>query len=65
MKAAEHFYGQRLHANPIIEGQFENESWLSRLLKEFILRTGYCAAQVGANLASESISRVRWAPKKQ
>lgn len=61
---AEYWYGQKLHKNPLVEGQFENESWYARLAKEFLLKTADHGVKVLAHLFSDMISRIRWAPKQ-
>jgi hypothetical protein len=59
---AQELYGRRLHPNPIIDGQFEGESWYSRLVKEFVLKTTQHAIHVMGSLLIDMIGKVRWAP---
>lgn len=56
-------YGKRLHPNPLIIGQFEDEKWYERLFKEFVLKTAQHAVTVMGNLIVDMISKIRWAPK--
>ncbi len=57
-----YFYGARPAANPLVPGQFEGESWYSRLLKEFVLRSLMYSVQVVGQLVVEMMGRIRWSP---
>lgn len=59
-----YYYGAKPAGNPLVPGQFEGESWWSRLLKEFVLRSVMYAVQVASQLAVETVGRIRWAPEK-
>lgn len=58
------YYGVLPAPNPLVAGQFEGETWYSRLLKEWILQSCMHAVQVAGQLVISAIGRVRWAPKQ-
>ena len=58
------YYGVLPAANPIIAGQFEGETWYSRLFKEWLLQSCMYAVQAMGQLVIGAIGRVRWAPKQ-
>ena len=57
------FYNAVPARNALVPGQFEGESWYSRLAKEWILRSLQYAIQVAGGLLVEMVSRIRWSPK--
>lgn len=56
------YYGVPLKENPLVPGQFEGESWYSRLGKEFVLHSGSASIKILSELFITLLSRIRWAP---